>query len=311
MDLDRDLVVRGAVGIGLAAALAVAAPRAQVFRADIDLVSVGVTVVDREGRLITDLTREDFAVVEDGVPQTIRYFARGDAVGQGAPLHVGLLFDTSGSMGDDIERSRTAAIQFLNTLPDAEDLTLVEFDTEVRISRFSQDDFPRLVERIRGRRPQGFTALYDALGTYLFGASEIDGRKVLVLYTDGGDTRSSLSWSETLTLLKASDVTLYAVGFLGRQTSVDALQQRRRLEEMAAMTGGRAFFPRSARDVDAAYDEVLADLRAQYGLGYVSTNTRTDGGWRTVEVRLRRAGLERARIRRRSGYYARFQEPTP
>jgi len=281
---------------------------AQVFRAGIDLVSLGVTVVDRKGALVANLAPEDFAVYEDGERQAIEYFTRGDA---GVPLHVGLLFDTSGSMEEDIALSRTAAVGFLKALPDAEDITLVEFDTEVRVSRFSPRDFARLVERIRGRTPHGFTALYDALGTYLAGASEVDGRKVLVLYTDGGDTRSAMSWSDTLTLLKASDVTIYAVGFLRHHTPASALAQRRRLEEMAAATGGRALFPRSARDLDEVYGDVLAELRAQYTLGYLSANERTDGRWRAVELRLTRADLKGARVRSRPGYFARFLEPAP
>lgn len=134
---------------------------------------------------------------------------------------------------------------------------------------------------------------------------------MLVLYTDGGDTRSAISWSDTLTLLKASDVTIYAVGFLRHHTPASALAQRRRLEEMAAATGGRALFPRSARDLDAVYGDVLAELRAQYTLGYLSANERTDGRWRAVELKLTRADLKGARVRSRPGYFARFLEPSP
>jgi len=277
-------------------------PAQNRFRAGVDVVSLGVTVVDRDGRLITDLTMDDFAIVEDGQPQSLRYFASGD----GPPLHVGLLFDTSGSMLEAIDLSRTAAIKFLNALPDAEDMTLVDFDTEVRISRYSQRDFPRLVERIRGRRPRGLTALYDALGTYLAGAAEVEGRKVLVLYTDGGDTRSALPWRDILTLLRASDVTIYAVGFLDRRSFGSAALERRRLEQIAQVTGGRAFFPRDAADIDEAYADVLAELRAQYSLGYVSTNTDRDGSWRDVDVAVTREDLAGARLRSRTGYFALF-----
>ena len=129
-------------------------------------------------------------------------------------MHLGLMLDTSGSMEADLKLARSAAIKFLNLLPEAEDITLVDFDTEVRVTRYPQRDFARLVERIRQRKPDGWTALYDALGDYLDGAGQQDGRKVLVMYTDGGDTRSALSFSETLTLLKASQVTVYAVGLV-------------------------------------------------------------------------------------------------
>jgi hypothetical protein len=97
----------------------------------------------------------------------------------------------------DIDLARTAAIRFLNTLSEAVDMTLVDFDTEIRLAKYGQLDFPRLVERIRSRRPSGGTAMYDALGLYLNGAVENDGRTVLVLFTDGGDTRSSLAASSS------------------------------------------------------------------------------------------------------------------
>ena len=301
--------------VGLAVALLIMAGLigngpvgAQVpFRTQVDLVGLGVTVLDRKGNLVTELTKNDFEVYEDGKVQSVEYFTRGTDFGE-APLHLGLLFDTSGSMGEDINLSRSAAIKFLNALPDARDMTLVEFDTEVRLARYTQDDFARLVERIRRRRPDGYTALYDALGVYLAGAAEIDGRKILVLYTDGGDTRSSLSWSETLDLLKASDVTVYGVGFLEHQSSFGRLAQQQQIQQMAEITGGQAFFPQSADDVDAAYDKVLAELRAQYTLGYVSANTKTDGSWRKLEIKLKSPDLKGARIRSRRGYYAPFRE---
>ena len=96
-------------------------------------------------------------------------------------------------MEEDLAFARSAAIKFLNTLHDARDITLVDFDTEVRVARFGQSEFPRLVERIRTRKADGYTALYDALGVYLDGASSQDGRKILVLYTDGGDNASSIT----------------------------------------------------------------------------------------------------------------------
>jgi Ca-activated chloride channel family protein len=300
-----------AVLAGLASLVPTALIAQSRFRADIDLVSMAVTIADERGQLVSDLEQHEFEVYEEGRLQSVRYFARGSEDATTVPLHLALLFDTSGSMGQDIQFSRTSAIKFLNAMPHAEDMTLVEFDTEVRLSRYSQGDFARLVERIRSRKPQGFTALYDALGTYLAGAAELDGRKVLVVYTDGGDTRSTMSWSETLALLKASDVTIYAIGFLGRQSSSSQMGQRRQLQQMAETTGGRAFFPRDDKDVDVAYTTILSELETQYILGYVSTDARMDGRWRNVQIRLKRPTLTRAQIRTRPGYFARRREPVP
>src|SRR5207248_2183965 len=144
-----------------------------------------------------DLSAADFDVREDGVAQALMYFSGGGDTAE-VPLHLGLLFDTSESMERDLSFSRSAAIKFLGMFPSAADFTLVDFDTEVRAARFSHDEFARLVARIRNRAAKGFTALYDALSVYLGGAFDQTGRKILVLYTDGGDTTSSRSWPETV-----------------------------------------------------------------------------------------------------------------
>jgi VWFA-related protein len=281
-----------------------------IFRTRLDLVTMGVTVTDRKGNFISDLTQADFQIAEDGKKQTITYFARGDDSTTAPPLHVGLLFDTSGSMGEDIKLARSAAVKFLNTLSDAEDMTLVDFDTEVRVAKYGQRDFPRMVERIRSRPPGGWTAMYDALGVFLDGAAENDGRTILVIYTDGGDTRSTISYSDVLTLVRASgDVTIHAVGFLEHQPSSARMTQRIQLMQIAETTGGQAFFPTAMKDVEMAYDKIVAQIRNQFTLGYVSTNTAQDGKWRKVEIKLARSDLKDTQIQSRKGYFALFREP--
>jgi Ca-activated chloride channel family protein len=287
------------------------------FRAGVDLVNFGVTVTDRRGNFLTDLKADDFELTENGEKQTLRLFARGDATlgllgagdrDEGAlrqELHVGLLFDTSGSMSEDLKLSRSAAIKFLNTLPEADDMTLVDFDTEVRVAKYGQKDFPRLVERIRRRKPDGWTALYDALGVYLDGAHDDKGRKILVLYTDGGDTRSNVTFSDVMTFVRASDVTVYAIGLLEHQPSSVKNEQRMRLQQITEATGGRAFFPYSMKEVDAAYEKILGQIRAQYSLGYISSNQKANGHWRKVDIKVKRPDV---RIQARKGYFAPYKE---
>lgn len=283
------------------------AAQTPTFRTGIDLATFGVTVVDRKGEYLTDLNAEDFEIVEDGQKQTLKYFARGTDLESGPEMHVGLLFDTSGSMTEDIKLSRSAAVKFLNTLSEAKDMTLVDFDTEVRVAKYGQRDFPRMVERIRGRTPDGNTALYDAMGVYLDGASEDDGRKILVVYTDGGDTQSTISFGDLMTLLRASDATVYPVGFL--EHSRGHIEERAHLMQIAEATGGQAFFPTTMKDIEAAYDKVVAQIRAQYSLAYTSTNTKQDGAWRKVEIKVSRNDLKGTRILARRGYFAPYQEP--
>jgi len=280
------------------------AQQTPVFRSGVDLVNLGVTVSDRKGNLVADLTAEDFEIYEDGKKQTLRYFAAGDAP-PGPEMHLGLLLDVSESMGEDMSFTKTASIKFLNMLTDAVDITVVDFDTEVRSMRYSQNAFARLIERIRQKKASGFTALYDAIGTYLDGAASQEGRKIMLVYTDGGDTRSSIQWHELLDLLKASDVTVYAIGMLEHQSQSTKLQQRITIQQMAETTGGQAFFPSTVKDLDKVYEKVLAEIRAQYTVGFHSTNEKTDGAWRKMEVKVTRKDL---RVRSRRGYFAPYKK---
>jgi Ca-activated chloride channel family protein len=276
------------------------------FRTRVDLVNLGVTVTDRKGTLATDLTMDDFEIYEDGKKQMLRYFAVGDPEAANQPaMHLGLLLDVSESMGEDMSFTKTASIKFLNTLTDAVDITVVDFDTEVRTARYGQNEFARLIERIRQKKANGFTALYDAIGTYLDGAASQEGRKIMLVYTDGGDTRSSIQWHELLDLLKASDVTVYAIGMLEHQSQSTKLQQRITIQQMAETTGGQAFFPSTVKDLDKVYEKVVAEIRAQYMIGFHSTNERTDGTWRKVEVKVTRKDL---RVRSRRGYFAPYKK---
>jgi VWFA-related protein len=295
------VVAVGAIG-AVAGAARPAAQQVPVFRGGVDLVNLGVTVTDRKGNLLSDLTQDDFEIYEDGKKQTVRFFSAGLLNGPGEPeTHLGLLLDVSESMGDDIAFTKTAAIKFLNSLLEAVDITVVDFDTQVRVTRYSQSEFARLIERIRLKKASGFTALYDAIGVYLDGAAGQDGRKVMLLYTDGGDTRSSMSWSDLLDVLKASDATVYVIGELEHQSSSTKNTQRMILQQIADATGGQAFFPVSVKELDRMYEKVLAEIRAQYTLGYLSTNEKADGTWRKVEVKVVRKDT---RVRSRKGYFA-------
>jgi Ca-activated chloride channel family protein len=272
------------------------------YRSGVEVAAFAVTVLNRNGEAVADLGREDFEVREDGVVQPVTYFSAGTAEGA-VPLHLGLLFDTSESMQKELTFSRNAAIRFLNTFPRALDFTLVEFDDDVRAARFSQAEFPRLVERIRSRKARGRTSLYDAMTIYLGSAYDQTGRKVLVLYTDGGDTSSSRTWDETIRLLRASDVTVYSVGFVANARGSERLMLQSKLMEIARVTGGKAAFPGSMKELEPVYDAIADEIHAQYLVGYVPTNPARDGKWRKVEIKLRKPPSERLQVRSRDGYF--------
>jgi len=272
------------------------------YKTGIDIAGFGVTVHTRAGEAVQNLTADDFEVREDGTLQAVTYFSAG-AADAALPLHVGLLFDVSESMQRDLSFSRNAAIRFLDTFPKALDFTLVEFSDDVRAGRFTQAEFPRLVERIRSSKAKGRTALYDALSVYLGSAFDQTGRKVLVIYTDGGDTSSSRTWADTLRLLRGSDVTVYPIGFLESRGSARLMQQHQ-LMEMARLTGGRAVFPGSMKELEPMYGRIAAEIHAQYTLGYVPSNATRDGKWRKVDITLKRPSSEKLQLRTREGYFA-------
>ena len=290
--------------LAVAVATAPSAAQQPVFRGGIDLVNFGVFVTDKTGTPLSGLKAEDFEVIEDGTRQTVQYFAGGDPE-DAPPLHLGFMIDMSGSMADDMKDIRTAAIRFLDNVKHVRDITVVDFDTEVRLARYSQNEFARLIERIRRMKTDGLTALYDAMGLYLDGASAQDGRKIMLIYTDGGDTRSAIGLHELMDLLKASDVTVYPIGALEHQASSVRSQQRMVLQSMADATGGQAFFPTHVKELEEVYAKVVAQIRAQYTLGYLSTNDKMDGTWRKVEVKTTRKDL---RVRSRKGYFAVFRK---
>jgi Ca-activated chloride channel family protein len=284
----------------------------QRFKVGVDLIQFSVILTDKQGAPITGLKPEDFEILEEGKPQSISYFSEGDPedgdnLGEVLPLHLGLTLDTSGSMERDIHDVRTAVVKFLNANSAAIDFTLVDFDTEIRVARYSADEIERLIERIRRRKPDGWTALFDAVGVYLNGVGPLDGQKIMLLYTDGGDTRSELTYSDMLDLLKSSDVTVYAIGYLENQPSSARTQQQAQLQRMAAITGGQAFFPSSIKELDKIYEKIQREIAARYSLGYSSTDIRKDGAWRKVEIKLKRSDLKGAKLRTRTGYFAPYR----
>ena len=284
----------------------------QRFKASVDLVQFSVVLTDKQGAPITGLGLDDFEIVEEGKPQKITYFSQGDPedgdnLGGVLPLHLGLTLDMSGSMGRDIHDVRTAVIKFLNANHSAIDFTLVDFDTEVRVARYGADEIDRLIERIRRRKPDGWTALYDAVGVYLNGVGPLDGQKIMLLYTDGGDTRSELTFSDLIDLLKSSDVTVYAIGYLENQPGSARTQGQMQLQRIASITGGQAFFPSNVKELEKIYDKIQREIAARYSLGYLSSDTRKDGAWRKVEIRLKRQDLKGAKLRTRTGYFAPFK----
>jgi len=294
--------------LALASALATAAPGAAqdapVFASETDIVKVTVTVFDEKRGLVTDLEREDFEIFEDGVPQDLLLFAQSYDPGQDdtLALDLGMLMDTSESMLDELAFSQVAAVRFLNAVPRARDLLTVFFDQDIRVSRYDSEHQQGLIRRIHETAGGGNTALYDAITVYLSRVYGAGGRQVMVLFSDGEDSISTVSMGETLEMVRSSNVTIYPIAFgFGPGSRRRDFRARAFLQQLADITGGEVFHPSSPQKLRGIYDEILAQLEAQYVIGFRSSNSAADGRFRHLEVRVKRDSVE---PHHRQGYYA-------
>jgi Ca-activated chloride channel family protein len=297
--------MRGRTLLSAMLALGVVAPIAarQAFHGAVDIVRVPVVVLAKDGAPVRGLTSGDFEVLENGRPQTLVAFAEGRP-GPDVPLHLGLMLDRSESMELDLKATSDAAVRFVDALDEAVDVTLVEFETTVQVSRFSPASYPQLFARVRHPTLGRFTALYDAIGRYVETTRDRTGQHVLVIYTDGGDSARGMTAGEAQRLLRGGDVMVYVLGYVDTLPSSERLRQQSLLLQLARETGGEAYFPSSARDVTAIYARIRAEIDGRYTLGYVSTDSARDGRFRKIDVRLRTPLAPGTHVRTRSGYLA-------
>ncbi|MGE4222302.1 MAG: VWA domain-containing protein [Vicinamibacterales bacterium] len=275
------------------------------FRAGVDLVSFSVTATDSSRRYVPDLVREDFVVTENGVPQSLTFFAKA-----GTPLALGLLIDTSASMEQSLATAQEAAVGFVRQIAPSDLVTVVGFDSKVQIAQAPTSDRQVLENVIRQTRAGGSTALYNAVYITLkelnklpIDTAGMPRRRAIIVLSDGEDTSSLVGFDEVLDLAARSDTIIYTIGLglsaeAARHNDGDGQFVLRRL---AQQTGGRAFFPQRVNDLAAIYNEVRDELSSQYALAYESSNAPPDGQWRRVTVRVGRPGVV---VRTRPGYFA-------
>ena len=284
-----------------------AAPEQPIFRAGVEVVSLTVTVTERDGRFVNGLPQEAFSVFEDGVKQEVIFFS-----GTQLPTALGLLVDTSASMHDKMPIAQQAAIGFIERMRADDILTIVDFDSRAEILQGFTPDQTKLVSAIRRTTAGGSTSLYNAVYVALNEFKKIRAasaenevrRQAIVVLSDGEDTSSLVPFEEVLELAKRSEVAIYAIGLkdgnprgraLGGFSEADFV-----LKQFAQETGGKAFFPTSADELAGIYGSVADELAAQYTVGYASRNQRRDGRWRRIVVRVERPNTI---ARTKQGYY--------
>jgi Ca-activated chloride channel family protein len=267
-------------------------------------VSLNVTVVDGQNRYITELDQQDFAVFEDGVPQPVAMFD-----GDGAPLSVLLMVDSSGSMDEMLPAARLAAERVLAVLRPGDRARVVSFNNRDEVLQDFTEDRRALSEALARISAAGSTALYRTLYITLKDLvrekKEDNRRLAIVLLTDGLDTASSVSDDQLLELARGSEVAVYPISLRPRsrvEANAAAFSAAAYfLSRLASDTGGRAFFAATASDLDGVYARIAAEMRSQYSLAYARP-PHPAAGWRRIVVRT--PGRANLQVRHRLGYYA-------
>ena len=278
------------------------------IRVDVQLVEVAVSVIDPYNRFVTGLDKEHFQVYEDDQQQTISHFSSEDV-----PISVGLIFDTSGSMSDKIDKSRMAVNQFFRSSNPADEFFVISFnDRPNQVAGFTHD-LDTLQGKLNFTEAKGRTALLDAI--YL-GMNEMRkakySRKVLLIISDGGDNHSRYTEQDIKKIVKEADVQIYAVGiyepYSSRGRTPEELSGPTLLTEIAEMTGGRQFPVENLNDLPDITRKISRELRNLYVIGYAPNNAKRDGKWRKVRVKLLPPkGLPPLHLFSKSGYYAPVQ----
>jgi Ca-activated chloride channel family protein len=278
---------------GLAAA-ALAQSQTQpplTFGTGIEIINLTVTVTDSEGRLISGIDRDAFAVYEDGVKQELALFNR-----DRLPLSVVLLMDESASMEDKAVAAKAAAKRFVATLVAEDRARVVGFNNRIDVLQDFTGDKEALNAGIDRLRPSGATALHNAFYISIkdLQKEKQSGpgarRQAIILLSDGENTASIVTDEQVIALARSAEISIYSIrltaDYEGDKGRAAFSQATHLLSVLARETGGQAFFPAQIQELDSVYDRIAEEMRTQYSLGYVPTNQKRDGRYRRIVVRV-------------------------
>jgi Ca-activated chloride channel family protein len=269
------------------------------FKSVVSAVYLDVVVTGPSQLFLPGLTVDDFEVFEDGVRQEVSFFSSDDV----APITLVLLLDASTSIAGSVRAIKKASSNLVREMSSRDKAAVVVFsDTILKSTHFTALPDP-LLKAIRSLYPRGSTALYDAILHSLDKLSRIEGRKALLVFTDGSDSRpmdggSKSSAKEVIEAGKMSEVTIYTVGFIGNGSGVN----QDFLTRLASETGGRAFYPVNVDHLHRSFVAIGQELHTSYRIAYTPKNDVLDGTWRAIKVRIQ--GHEDLIVRTRQGYYA-------
>ncbi len=274
------------------------------FRAGVELVSLNITVVDSANHYVSDLEQQDFSVFEDGVKQEVTFFTR-----KVQPVALSLLLDSSASMDDKMPILQEAAISFVHRLKSSDLAQIIDFDSRVEIRQPFTSNQAALAAAINQTASGGSTSLNNAIYIALKELKKVKAqaeedvrRQALVVFSDGEDTSSLVSFDEVLDLSKRSETAIYTIALRGVDVQSKGFREAEFvMRQFAQETGGRAFFPTKIEDLSGVYAQISEELGSQYTVGYISRNARRDGAWRRLVVQVAKPNVT---PRTKRGYYA-------
>jgi Ca-activated chloride channel family protein len=269
------------------------------FRVGMDLVQLNISVFDASGKIIKGLPQSAFTVYENNVKQEVSVFRQEDV-----PVSLGLLIDSSASMGNKKDRVASAALAMVKASNPDDEVFTINFNEEADIAQDFTSDANLLEKSLRNLRPKGETAMRDAvlLGIDHLRMKAKRDKKVLVIITDGEDNSSISTQQRVIEASHQSNTIVYAIGLLGEERPDSAARAKAQLEALTLATGGRSWFLADVNAIAAVTPEIAHEIRNQYVIGYTSSDPTKDGKFRSIRVEVNVPG---ATVRTRSGYYAR------
>ena len=276
---------------------------------NVDLVVVHTSVHDKNGNFVAGLKKENFKVYEDGVAQNVASFSQEDV-----PVSMGILIDTSGSMRHKIDLVNKAALAFIRASNPEDQVFLIGFSDQVELLEDYTNDIDMITDALDNIIVTGGTALYDAIYLGVQKAAKgIKPKKAIVLITDGEDRDSYYKLDELVAKVQEEDVQIFTIGFMnpapdkglfGRWSKSAPEKAREALQRISEETGAKAFFPEKITDLNGIVSAIAHELRSQYSIGFISSNSARDGSWRRLKIALDGTNSAAYHVRARTGYFA-------
>jgi Ca-activated chloride channel homolog len=273
-----------------------------IFRSDTQRVLLHVSVLDKNGKLITNLPQSAFKVTENGVEQKVKLFRREDV-----PVSMGLIIDNSGSMREQIAKVNAAALLLVKESNPDDEVFVFNFNDDTYLDQEFTNDIKKLEEALEKATTRGGTAMRNAVSLGIDYAKEKGkkDKKVLIVVTDGNDTASTeTSLEQLVRKAQRSEVLIYSIGLLDKEDPREARAAKRALKALAEASGGLDYYPKDLDEVQSITPEIAHEIRNQYLLEYSPSNQNLDGTYRTIKVTLTGNAPRGAVVRHRNGYYA-------